>query len=67
MPFLLDELEFNGLRFVIFPLLSIGYISWFYNVHEMLDYLVQIFKFCHDNLIVHLVRAIPLVVYILHM
>ncbi|SJL13906.1 uncharacterized protein ARMOST_17356 [Armillaria ostoyae] len=54
---LLNELEFNGLRFVVFPLLSIGYIPWFYNVDEILDYLVQVFKgvkFCHDNLIAHL-------------
>ncbi|KAG7443948.1 uncharacterized protein BT62DRAFT_1032743 [Guyanagaster necrorhizus] len=54
---LLNELEFNRLRFIIFPLLSIGDILWFYNVDEILDYLVQIFKgvkFCHDNLIAHL-------------
>ncbi|KAG7443937.1 uncharacterized protein BT62DRAFT_901657 [Guyanagaster necrorhizus] len=55
---LLNELEFNGLRFVVFPLLSDGgYIPWFYNVDEILDYLMQVFKgvkFCHDNLIAHL-------------
>ncbi|KAK0224395.1 hypothetical protein EDD85DRAFT_1027886 [Armillaria nabsnona] len=54
---LLNELEFNGLRFVVFPLLSFGYIPWFYNVDEILDYLAQIFtgiKFCHDNLFAHL-------------
>ncbi|KAK0224394.1 hypothetical protein EDD85DRAFT_941073 [Armillaria nabsnona] len=54
---LLNELNFNGLRFIVFPLLSIGYIPWFYNVAEILDYLVQVFKgvkFCHDNLIAHL-------------
>ncbi|PBK60619.1 hypothetical protein ARMSODRAFT_854381, partial [Armillaria solidipes] len=54
---LLNEFEFNGLRFVIFPLLSFGYIPWFYNVDEILDYLVQIFtgiKFCHDSSIAHL-------------
>ncbi|KAK0442410.1 hypothetical protein EV421DRAFT_1710862 [Armillaria borealis] len=59
---LLNELEFNGLRFVVFPLLSIGgpWLPWYYNADEVLDYLSQIFqvytgvKFCHDNLIAHL-------------
>ncbi|PBK60618.1 hypothetical protein ARMSODRAFT_722197 [Armillaria solidipes] len=56
---LLNELEFNGLRFVVFPLLSIGgpWLPWYYNADEILDYLSQIFqgvKFCHDNLIAHL-------------
>ncbi|KAG7443949.1 uncharacterized protein BT62DRAFT_305933 [Guyanagaster necrorhizus] len=56
---LLNELEFNGLKFVVFPLLSLGaaYMPWFYNVAEILDYLMQVFKgvkFCHDNLIAHL-------------
>ncbi|KAK0452731.1 uncharacterized protein EV420DRAFT_1645582 [Desarmillaria tabescens] len=58
---LLDELKFNGLQFVIFPLLSIRYILWFYNVDEILNYLMQVFKsvkFCHDNLIAHLVCTI---------
>ncbi|KAK0442399.1 hypothetical protein EV421DRAFT_2035874 [Armillaria borealis] len=39
---LLNELEFNGLRFVVFTMG--GYISWFYTG----------VKFCHDNLIAHL-------------
>ncbi|PBK60629.1 hypothetical protein ARMSODRAFT_1026368 [Armillaria solidipes] len=55
---LLNEFEFNGLRFVVFPLLTLGgYMPWFYNVDEILDYFMQIFKgvkFCHDNLIAHL-------------
>ncbi|SJL07151.1 uncharacterized protein ARMOST_10494 [Armillaria ostoyae] len=54
---LLNELEFNGLKFAVFPLLSPVCIPWFYNVDEILDYLLQIsrgVKYCHDNLIAHL-------------
>ncbi|KAG7443961.1 uncharacterized protein BT62DRAFT_921597 [Guyanagaster necrorhizus] len=42
---LLNKLEFNGLRFIVFPLLTFSrYILWFHNMAEILDYLVQIFK-----------------------
>ncbi|KAK0462595.1 uncharacterized protein EV420DRAFT_1525773 [Desarmillaria tabescens] len=54
----LQELKYEGLTFVVFPMMwSAHRLWWFYDLGEILDFVLQVtegLNFCHERLVAHL-------------